>query len=148
MLKGFKEFISRGNVIDLAVAVVIGAAFTAVVNAVVNEVLNPAIGALFNAKSLDDSLTVVIPALSGGEANLRFGAIIGALIQFLIVAAFVYFAVIVPINHLKKASFRKRDESDAEKESAPTELELLGQIRDLLAVQSGESGGGKHQLDS
>lgn len=147
MFAGFKEFISRGNVIDLAVAVIIGAAFSGVVNAVVEQVLNPAIGALFNAKNLNDSLNVVIPTLTGGAATLRFGAIVAALIQFIIVAAFVYFAVVVPINRLKKATFEKRDEADDAKESAPTELELLGQIRDLLARGVGEPGGGKHHQE-
>ena len=74
MLKGFKQFILRGNVIDLAVAVVIGAAFTNVVNALVNNVFNPALGALFNAESLNEALPVTIPTTSGGEATMFFGA--------------------------------------------------------------------------
>lgn len=91
MLKGFREFILRGNVIDLAVAVVIGAAFTGVVTAIVTAVINPAIGALFNAATLAEALPVVIPTVSGGEATMFFGAVIGAVLNFLIVAAVVYF---------------------------------------------------------
>src|SRR5450830_158414 len=106
MLKGFKEFILRGNVIDLAVAVVIGAAFTGLVNAIVTSVFNPAIGALFNATSLETALPVTIPTTGGGTATMYFGAVIAALIQFLLVAIVVYFALIVPINYLKRMSFR------------------------------------------
>lgn len=134
MFKGFKQFILRGNVIDLAVAVVIGAAFTNVVNALVNNVFNPALGALFNAESLNEALPVTIPTTSGGEATMYFGAVIGAVIQFLLVALVVYFAIIVPINYLSKLSFRKKEAGVVdEKPAPPTELELLTDIRDLLA---------------
>ena len=134
MLKGFKQFILRGNVIDLAVAVVIGAAFTNVVNALVNNVFNPALGALFNAESLNEALPVTIPTTSGGEATMYFGAVIGAVIQFLLVALVVYFAIIVPINYLSKLSFKKKEAGVVdEKPAPPTELELLADIRDLLA---------------
>ena len=100
MFKGFKEFILRGNVIDLAVAVVIGAAFTAVVNSIVANIFNPVISALFQADSLDNAGIVGI-----GDAQIKFGAVLGAIIQFLIVAVVVYFVFVVPINHLKKAAF-------------------------------------------
>lgn len=138
MIKGFKEFILRGNVIDLAVAVVIGVAFTGIVNAIVGSVFNPAIGALFNAESLATALPVSIPTTSGGTATMYFGAVIGAVIQFLLVSIVVYFVFIVPINYLKRASFRdKTDEADAAADAAPpTELELLAEIRDLLVKQS------------
>ncbi|MFC5500763.1 large conductance mechanosensitive channel protein MscL [Lysinimonas soli] len=135
-MKGFKEFILRGNVIDLAVAVVIGAAFTGIVNAVVEQVFNPAIGALFNAKTLADALPVAIPTTSGGTATLHFGAVIAAVLQFLLVAVVVYFALIVPINYLKRLSFKKKEEGVVEDvDTPPTELELLGEIRDLLKAQ-------------
>jgi large conductance mechanosensitive channel len=134
MLKGFKEFILRGNVIDLAVAVVIGAAFTGIVNAIVGSVFNPLLGALFNAESLAQALPVAIPTTSGGSTTLYFGAVIAAVIQFVLIAVVVYFALIVPINYLKRVSFRKRKEADTAAEPAPpTELELLAEIRDLLA---------------
>ena len=134
MLKGFKQFILRGNVIDLAVAVVIGAAFTNVVNALVNSVFNPALGALFNAETLNEALPVTIPTTSGGEATMYFGAVIGAVIQFLLVALVVYFAIIVPINYLSKLSFKKKEAGVVDdKPAPPTELELLTDIRDLLA---------------
>lgn len=134
MLTGFREFILRGNVIDLAVAVVIGAAFTGVVNALVTNVINPAIGALFNAETLAEALPIVIPTVSGGEATLYVGAVIGALLNFLIVAAVVYFALVAPMNHLRRAAEQRRQAGATDAEPAPpTELELLAEIRDLLA---------------
>lgn len=130
MIKGFKEFILRGNVIDLAVAVVIGAAFTAVVNAIVNGIFNPLVGAIFNAESLNDAFQVTI-----GDSTLTFGLVLAAVIQFLLVAVVVYFAFVLPINHFKKASFFKRlqPSSTETAQTPPTEIELLSEIRDLLA---------------
>jgi large conductance mechanosensitive channel len=137
MIKGFKEFLLRGNVIDLAVAVVIGAAFTGIVNALVEQVFNPAIGALFNTESLATAFAVEIPTTSGGTATIVFGAVIAALIQFLLVAIVVYFALIVPINTLQRVAFaRRKAEAETPKDTPPTELELLAQIRDLLASQT------------
>jgi len=138
-MKGFKEFLLRGNVIDLAVAVVIGGAFTAIVNTIVNAVINPAIGAVFNASSLDKALPVVIPTVSGGNATMYFGAVIGAVINFVIVAAVVYFALVVPVNHLKKVAFErvKNDEQQTPQDVPPTDVEVLLEIRDLLRPQNG-----------
>ncbi|GGF17876.1 large conductance mechanosensitive channel protein MscL [Subtercola lobariae] len=133
MIKGFREFILRGNVIDLAVAVVIGAAFTAVVTAIVTGIFNPLIAALFNAEQLNDAFEVQI-----GDSTLKFGLVLGAIIQFLLVAVVVYFVFVLPINHLKKVSFFKSKQSPAEEsvaEAPPTDLELLAEIRDLLAAQ-------------
>ena len=139
MFKGFKQFILRGNVIDLAVAVVIGAAFTNVVNALVNSVFNPALGALFNAASLEKALPVTIPTTSGDTATMYFGAVIGAVIQFVLVALVVYFAIIVPINYLSKLSFKKKEAGIVDSKPAPpTELELLADIRDLLAKRDAQ----------
>ena len=146
MLKGFKEFILRGNVIDLAVAVVIGAAFTGIVNAIVGSVFNPALGALFDASSLEKALPVAIPTTSGGTATLYFGAVIASVIQFILVAAVVYFALIVPINYLKKVAFeRQKKEAEATPaDTPPTETELLIRIRDLLAGRPSPEG--DHEL--
>lgn len=132
-MKGFRDFIVRGNVIDLAVAVVIGAAFTAIVNAIVNSVINPAIGALFDAESLNEALPVVIPTTSGGEATLYFGAIIGAAINFLIVAAVVYFVLVLPVTKMRERQAAKK--GIVEEEAGPTDVQLLAEIRDLLAQQ-------------
>ena len=134
MLNGFREFIMRGNVIDLAVAVVIGTAFTALVNALVEGVLNPALGALFSAESLSKTLIVEIPSLADDEpAKLMFGALIGALIQFLLVAAAVYFVLVMPMNKLRERSEERRKAGAPEEEDPPTQLDVLQEIRDLLA---------------
>ena len=130
MLKGFKEFIMRGNVIDLAVAVVIGAAFTAVVNAIVAGLINPLVSAIFNSKSLDNALKVGVPTLSGGTSYLTFGAIIGAVIQFLAVAVVVYFVFVLPMNKYKEHQAAKNPA--VEEETLPSEQELLIEIRDAL----------------
>ena len=141
MLKGFKEFIMRGNVIDLAVAVVIGAAFTAVVNAIVENLVNPLLGLLFNAESLNEAMIVTV-----GSAQFRFGAVLGALITFLAVALVVYLVFVLPMN-----TYRERQETRAAvgepTEEHLSEAELLTQIRDLLADQAGTGHGptgGRH----
>lgn len=140
-MKGFKEFLLRGNVIDLAVAVVVGAAFTGVVNAIVSGVLNPAIAALFQAERLGDLWVVSIPTPGGGTADITFGLVLAALIQFLLVAVVVYFALILPINYLKKRAFKAKEEGTAPAPAAPSELDILVEIRDLLRRQqsAGES---------
>ena len=139
MLKGFREFIMRGNVIDLAVAVVIGAAFTAVVNAIVTNLFNPLIGALFQADSLDSALVVEIPTVDGGSAQLKFGAVLGAILTFLIVAAVVYFVFVLPINHLRELADARTRRGEAPAEDEPeTELIVLSQIRDLLAERGAD----------
>ena len=134
-MAGFKAFILRGNVIDLAVAVVIGAAFTAIVNSLVANVFNPAIAALFKAESLESVWVVTLPTLTDEPAEIRFGAVLGAVIQFLLVAAVVYFVLVLPISQLRKNAFAKQKaEEEATPENLPpTETELLIQIRDLLA---------------
>lgn len=143
MIKGFKEFIMRGNVIDLAVAVVIGAAFTAVINALVTGILNPALGALFNAENLDKAWIVTIPTLSGGSAEIMFGMLFAAAIQFVLVAAAVYFALVVPMNRLKARSEAKRLAGATDEEVKPDELQLLTEIRDLLAIPAS----GRHNIE-
>jgi len=132
-VKGFMDFILRGNVIDLAVAVVIGAAFTTIVNQIVNAVINPAIGALFKADSLDKALGVPLPTTDGGTTYIYFGAVIGAVINFLIIAAVVYFVLVLPVNKLRERQAAKK--GIAEEEAGPTETQLLAEIRDLIAEQ-------------
>ncbi|GAA1595777.1 large conductance mechanosensitive channel protein MscL [Leucobacter chromiireducens] len=132
MFKGFKEFLLRGNVVDLAVAVVIGAAFNAVVQKVVDSLINPIIGMVFKADSLDGALLVELP----GGGSIAFGALIGAILNFLIVAAVVYFVFVMPMNKLRDMSKKDADEEVA----AETEQELLVEIRDLLRAQATASG--------
>jgi len=140
LLKGFKEFILRGNVIDLAVAVVIGAAFTAVVTSIVVNLFNPLIGAIAMNDSLNNALTLTI-----GKAQLKFGAVLVSLINFLIVAVVVYFAFVLPMNIAKQRAERRRKKGVVEPDKPITELDLLTEIRDLLqAQQSPPQPPGKH----
>jgi len=145
-VKGFKEFILRGNVIDLAVAVVIGAAFTAIVTSLVTNIFNPLIGAAFNAQSLDDSLILTIPTVGGEEARLMFGAVLGSAIQFVIIAAVVYFCLVLPVNHLLKRTFARQAAEETPADVPPTDVELLSEIRDLLRAQNAAAvaGSGSH----
>jgi large conductance mechanosensitive channel len=135
VIKGFREFILRGNVIDLAVAVVIGTAFTNIVNTIVMGILNPAIGALFSSASLAKSLPVTVPPiLHGGlPAHIYFGALIGAVLQFVLVAIVVYFALVVPINYVKNRAAERKAKGQAPVPAPVTELDVLTDIRDLLS---------------
>ena len=94
MFSGFREFIMRGNVVDLAVAVVIGAAFGAVITSFVGDVLTPLLG-IFGTPNFED-LTFTV-----GEATVRYGAFLNALLAFLLVAAAIYFFVVKPMNALE-----------------------------------------------
>jgi large conductance mechanosensitive channel len=134
MIKGFKEFILRGNVIDLAVAVVIGAAFTAIVNVLVEGLINPLIGLVFQTGDLS-SWVIEVPTISGGTSTFMIGAIVGAIINFLAVAVIVYFVFVMPMNHWKERQAARAGAAQPEEEPLPTEQELLTQIRDLLERQ-------------
>ena len=96
MLKGFRDFILRGNVMDLAVAVVIGAAFTAIVNALVTDIVNPLIAALVHKPDF----SALILDINGGK--IKYGDFLNAIISFLLIAAVVYFVFVLPVNALIK----------------------------------------------
>jgi large conductance mechanosensitive channel len=96
MFKGFRDFILRGNVMDLAVAVVIGAAFTAIVNALVTDVVNPLIAAIVHKPDF----SALIFDLHGGK--IKYGDFMNAIISFLLIAAVVYFVFVLPLNALMK----------------------------------------------
>jgi large conductance mechanosensitive channel len=126
VLTEFKDFISRGNVIDLAVAVVLGAAFTGIVNAVVEGLLTPLIGIVFSKDFSDMTFTI-------NDSVFRYGNVINAVLQFLAIAAAIFFFVIKPMNVLNER-FRRGDDRPAP--SPPTdEAVLLAEIRDLLRMQ-------------
>lgn len=136
MLKGFKDFILRGNVIELAVAVVIGGAFTALVGVFGESVLNPLI-AVFGGP---DATGWGFQILAGNDATfVDIGAVITAAITFLLTAAVVYFFVVVPMNKLAERRKAQLD-LEPEPEEVPADVALLTEIRDLLArQQSGDS---------
>lgn len=127
MIKGFKEFISQGNVLDLAVAVIIGAAFSPIVSAV-TDVIMGIIGALVGQPNFDS-----VGAFSiNGSDPIQPGTIITALVNFLLVAAAVYFCIVMPMNKLKE----RQRKAEAEAPAEPTDVELLAEIRDLLASRN------------
>ncbi|MFD6700927.1 MULTISPECIES: large conductance mechanosensitive channel protein MscL [unclassified Microbacterium] len=132
MIKGFKEFITRGNVIDLAVAVVIGAAFTAIINTIVESFINPLIGALVPSGDLA-KWTITIPGIFA-DAHFGIGAIIAAIINFVAVALVVYLFLVMPMNKFKDRQAAKAGVVEAPEE-LPSEQVLLIQIRDLLEKQ-------------
>lgn len=124
MLQGFKEFISRGNAIDLAVGVVIGAAFSGVVTALVDKFINPLIGALFGEPNFDS-----VGAFKLNGATIQPGAILTALVSFLLVALALYLFIVMPMNKLAE----RRAAGIADEPKAPAEdIMLLTEIRDLL----------------
>lgn len=128
MLKGFKDFILRGNVVDLAVAVVIGTAFAAIVSAFTAGIIQP----LINAISAPESAGLGFPIVAGKDTTyVDFSAVITAAVNFLIVAAVVFFVIVLPLNTLKER--RKQGEEPGPAE--PTDVELLIEIRDLLRSQ-------------
>jgi len=137
MLKGFREFILRGNVVELAIAVVIGTAFTALVTGFTKFIINPVIAA-FGGHSVDGLAFYLVPENKATLVDI--GSLLTAFITFLITAAVVYFIFVVPMNKLSER--RKRGSAaEAGKPAAPTELELLTEIRDLLATQQGAGAG-------
>ncbi|MFC3850222.1 large-conductance mechanosensitive channel protein MscL [Corynebacterium hansenii] len=132
MLAGFKEFIMRGNVIDLAVGVVIGSAFTSIVTAFTENLLQPLINAVGGTDAADGLGFRILSAKE--NTFLDFGSVISAAINFLLVAAVVYFVIVAPMNKFNKMREAKL-ETTAEEEV--TEADLLTEIRDLLARQTG-----------
>lgn len=129
MFQGFKEFITKGNVIDLAVAVVIGGAFTAIVTAVVDSIITPLV-ALFYQPDASGNIGPTLTGIYGQPVTFPLGNLITALISFLAVALVVYFVFVVPMNKYKERQAARNPA--VEEETLPTEQELLIEIRDLL----------------
>ena len=127
MIKGFKDFISRGNAVDLAVGVIIGAAFKNIVDALVDGIINPLIAAVIGKPDFSDAF---ILTLNG--TNVKFGVLITAVINFLLMVFAIYLCIVVPMNKL--AALRNAKEK-AEKDATPKisdEVQLLTEIRDAL----------------
>ncbi|MGV0716001.1 large-conductance mechanosensitive channel protein MscL [Mycolicibacterium sp. XJ662] len=132
MLKGFKEFLARGNIVDLSVAVVIGTAFTALVTRFTDSIIQPLINRIGADGESDYGILRI--GIGGGE-SIDLNILLSGLINFILVAAVVYFLVVVPYNRLR----RKGEVEQAQ----DTELSLLTEIRNLLAETNGSSSG-KH----
>ena len=129
MFKGFKDFILRGNVIELAIAVVIGSAFTALVGAFTNHIINPVIAAAggMNAEGLGFKIWENNPA-----TFVDFGAVLTALVTFVITAAVVYFIFVAPMNKINSLVKDRLSTEEPEEEPLPADTALLAEIRDLL----------------
>jgi large conductance mechanosensitive channel len=121
MFKEFRDFLFRGNIVDLAVAVVIGAAFGAVVTSLVADILTPLLGIF----GIPDFSTWVIQI---GDAEMRIGLFLNSLISFVMIAAAIFFVVVKPMQRMNATMARKV----AEEAAGPTEIELLTEIRDAL----------------
>ena len=128
MISGFKKFILRGNVVDLAIAVVIGAAFGAIVTAVAKDFIGGLIGAVFSTKSFQDA------SFTLNGSKVIYGSTVTATLNFLIVATVIYFVIVIPMNELQRR--RQAGEEPADEQPEPSdEVVLLGEIRDLLAAR-------------
>ncbi|MEU7279197.1 MscL family protein [Streptomyces sp. NPDC045431] len=144
LLEGFKAFLMRGNVIDLAVAVVIGAAFTNVVNAVVRGVINPIVGA-FGTKDLESYQSCLKGPCRVNESGdvvsgipILWGSVLSATLSFLVTAAVVYFLMVLPMaKYLARRAALQREKAGVKETLEVTELEVLKQIRDELVAQRG-----------
>jgi large conductance mechanosensitive channel len=125
-LSGFKKFLLRGNIVDLAVAVVIGTAFTAVVNSFATSFLEPLIGLIGGGGKWGGTFSI-------GEQTFTWGAFVSQVITFVLTAAVVYFAVVLPLHTL----LERRAAEPTAAPAGPSEAELLREIRDLLRAQQG-----------
>jgi large conductance mechanosensitive channel len=142
MLKGFKEFIMRGNVVDLAIAVVIGAAFGAVVTAFVADIITPIVAAIAGQPNFADLKFTI------NKSTFLYGDFINKIISFVIIAAAIYFVVVLPLNKLaerRAARLAAGQPATEAPEEKSEDVVLLEQIRDLLQAQAG--GGGTHSVE-
>lgn len=131
MLKEFKEFALKGNVVDLAVAVVIGGAFGKIVSSLVDDILMPAIGVLLGGINFSDLKYVITPAVGDvAEVAIRYGAFLQATVDFLIIA----FSIFLFVKLIAVGKKKKEEEAVAAPEEAP-EVVLLEEIRDLLKTK-------------
>ncbi len=124
-MQGFKEFILRGNVVELAVAVIIGAAFKTIVDKFVEGVVNPALAAAVGAPNFDEALSIPL----GDGDPIKIGLVITALVNFLLVAFVIYFFLVKPASRALEAMKKEEEAAPAE---PPAEQKLLEEIRDLL----------------
>lgn len=132
MLNGFKDFITRGNVLDLAIGIIIGAAFTAIVTALTSSILMPLVAWLFGAPNVE-GFAIDLPSLRGGApTEFPIGLLLQSILDFLFIAVALYFFVVLPIK--KMTEMRKTTEEEIE-ETLEKDVELLTEIRDLLRTQ-------------
>ncbi len=147
VLQGFKAFLMRGNVVDLAVAVVIGAAFTNIVNSVVKGIINPLVGTI-GTQNLDNYNSCIKgPCRGTGDhltgVRILWGSVLGATLTFVITAAVVYFLMVLPMSkYLARMEARRKAKEGTHEVMEVTELEVLKEIRDALLAQQRQRGSG------
>ena len=129
MIKGFKEFIAQGNALELAVAVIIGAAFKPIVDAI-TDVIMTILGQIIGQPNFDSVGQFKI--FASADKFVQPGTIITAVVNFLLVAAAVYFAIVMPMNKVRE---RMAKQKAAEEAAEVSDVELLTEIRDLLAAK-------------
>ncbi len=137
MIKGFKDFLFRGNLVDLAVAVAIGTAFTVLVQRFTEYIVNPILATVGGKEGPGWSYRIFD---KNPDTTLRFGDLIGALITFTITAAVIYFVLVVPMKKINELRDKGKKE-EAPAEVTPEDVALLREIRDLLADQQGTGTG-------
>ncbi|MDJ0354162.1 large conductance mechanosensitive channel protein MscL [Pseudarthrobacter sp. PH31-O2] len=138
MLRGFKDFILRGNVIELSIAVVVGTAFTALVGAFTSNIVNPIIAAVGGVET--DGLGFHI--WPGNEKTfVNFGGVITAFVTFMITAGVVYFLFVAPLNRINRLVKKRLATAEPEEKALPADTALLAEIRDLLAQLAGPAQG-------
>lgn len=136
MISEFKEFVAKGNVMDLAVGVIIGGAFGKIVSSLVDDVIMPPIGLLLGGVKFDD-LKIVMQQAAGEETPevaIRYGSFMGQVINFIIIA-FVIFMLVKFVNNMRSRMEKPKAEEEAAP-AGPTQEELLAEIRDLLKSKS------------
>ncbi|MGP9604268.1 large conductance mechanosensitive channel protein MscL, partial [Brachybacterium sp. AOP42-E1-35] len=133
-MKGFKNFVMQGNVIDLAVGVVIGGAFTALIGAFVANLIQPVIN-VFGGTNVNGLSFKIIDANEATRVDL--GAVLSAVIAFLITAAVVYFVFVLPISSARKLDRKRRGLPEEEETAVSEDIVLLTEIRDALTAQRG-----------
>ncbi|MCA1775076.1 MAG: large conductance mechanosensitive channel protein MscL [Loktanella sp.] len=143
MINEFRDFIAKGNVMDMAVGIIVGAAFTAIVTSLVGDLINPIIGVFTGGVDFTNNYAVLagdVPAgasleaaREAGASVFAYGAFLMAVVNFLIIA-FVVFMLVKMVNRVKAAAV-KPDEVAPEVETGPSELDVLLEIRDALAKQ-------------
>ena len=133
----FRKFISRGNVMDMAVGMIVGSAFTAIVNSLVNDVLMPVVGLLTGGIDFQNLEIVIKEATDTSEAvAIRYGLFINKIISFVIVA-FAVFCIVKAMNKMKDAAIKKEKEQEVAAPPTPAEdVVLLREIRDLLKKEN------------
>ncbi|ACU34587.1 large conductance mechanosensitive channel protein MscL [Actinosynnema pretiosum subsp. pretiosum] len=141
MIKGFKDFLMRGNVIDLAVAVVIGAAFGSIVTAFTNNLINPLVALV---GGMENPVGFAVQLGASPKTTMDFGALVTAVMNFVIIAAVIYFVFVLPMNKIKERRERGQEAGPSE----PTDVELLKEIRDLMVAQASQGNQGAQRTSA